>query len=216
MCCGPAWVALQLSWGVRHRLLLRVLIRSVLLTTVLTTGALFAPVPVLACSAPWWPPGWRPGRPGPPEAQFYARALLREAETVVWVRAQRFTPGPPARRGAPPEPQPAGRVTFVVREVLKGQTPGLTLTLPGIAVAASEFNPTSVPYRAPRPSAMAGSCFSYQYQLGGEYLLLLKLVPGQGLTPYWAPVAPVNEQLQAAQDPWLRWVRQQLARSRGA
>ena len=31
------------------------------------------------------------------------------------------------------------------------------------------------------------------------------------LTPYWAPLAAVNEQVRGGQDPWVAWVRRQLA-----
>jgi hypothetical protein len=31
------------------------------------------------------------------------------------------------------------------------------------------------------------------------------------LTPYWAALQPVNEQLRGAADPWLLWVREQVA-----
>ena len=49
------------------------------------------------------------------------------------------------------------------------------------------------------------------YRRGAEFLLVLKWYPaGVTLTPYWYALAPTNEQLRSDQDPWLRWVRQQI------
>jgi hypothetical protein len=30
-------------------------------------------------------------------------------------------------------------------------------------------------------------------------------------TPYWAPLLPVNEQIRGRDDPWLLWVRREIA-----
>ena len=197
----------QVSYGVRRRLLPSELMRRFAPTLALAGTLLLAPRAAAACSFPWSPPGWRPGpSAGPPDAAFYAGALVRAADVIVRVRAVQFAAGRPSRADEPPEVAPRGRVTFAVRETLKGRVSGASLVLPGRAVARDEFNPTPVPYRAPRPSAMAGGCVTYEYRLGGDYLLFLKR-DERGLTPYWAAVAPVNEQLRDARDPWLRWVR---------
>ena len=81
-----------------------------------------------------------------------------------------------------------------------------TLVIPGELVADAEYNPAPVPYPTVRPSG-GGACHAYAYQRGGEYLLLLQRSPVRGLTPYWAPLKPTNEQLRGPQDPWLAWVR---------
>lgn len=107
----------------------------------------------------------------------------------------------------------AGTVTFRSLEVLRGPaTPAAELTLPGRAVARDEFNPAPVPYRMVRGSGQRGDCFSEEYRLGGEYLLLLQLA-GSGPTLYWWPLGPVNEQLRGPDDPWLQWVRSRVASS---
>lgn len=96
-------------------------------------------------------------------------------------------------------------VTFTILETVKGQK--LTsLTLPGSIVDHDDFNRESVPYRIVRPSGQRGSCVTGEYKLGGEYLFILRTRNGS-LTPYWAPLAPLNEQIRGAEDPWVRWVR---------
>jgi len=101
----------------------------------------------------------------------------------------------------------AGTVAFQPLEWLRGPAPpGPYLTLPGRAVAVDEFNPEPVPYRMVRGSGQRGDCFSHEYRLGREYLLLLQL-DATGPTTYWWPLGPVNEQLRGPDDPWLQWVR---------
>jgi len=51
--------------------------------------------------------------------------------------------------------------------------------------------------------------FAGSYRAGAEYLLFLKKNNHGELTVYWAPLAPVNEELHSSQDPWLIWVREQ-------
>jgi hypothetical protein len=70
-----------------------------------------------------------------------------------------------------------------------------------------DFNPAPVPYPAVRPAGQRGSCFAEEYRRGGEFLLLLKRTAGH-LTPYWAALAPTNEQIRGADDRWVRWVRE--------
>jgi hypothetical protein len=104
-----------------------------------------------------------------------------------------------------------------VVSVLKGRLPGKTLTFNGILTGSDERNPGTIPYQTARHSADAG-CFAMGYREGGYYLLFLKrgdhpaYAQGQMLTPYWAPLAPSNEQLFGADDPWERWVSERLRR----
>jgi hypothetical protein len=49
------------------------------------------------------------------------------------------------------------------------------------------------------------------YRAGGRYLLLLKRSRAGALTPYSAGRQPVNGQLHDGADPWLLWVREQVA-----
>ena len=70
------------------------------------------------------------------------------------------------------------------------------------------FNSGSVPYQLVRPAG--GSCYALEYQPAGEYLFLFTR-SGEHLTPYWRPLGPTNEQIRGDDDPWLQWVREQLA-----
>jgi hypothetical protein len=47
-----------------------------------------------------------------------------------------------------------------------------------------------------------GNCYALTYRSGAQYLLLIKAG-----TPYWAPLAPTNEQVQGEDDAWVSWVR---------
>jgi hypothetical protein len=102
-------------------------------------------------------------------------------------------------------------VAFRVVETLRGPIPGGRLVVPGSLVDRDDFNRGPVPYTMVRSSGQRGDCWAREYRLGAEYLLLLR--PGwSGLTPYWIPLAPLNEQVNGANDPWVQWVRARLFR----
>ena len=116
--------------------------------------------------------------------------------------------------------KPAPASLLLVAAVL---APGKDMAAPGVAgVGPADHSDDatgssgavcsgSVPYGHVRPSGGAG-CFAYQYRLGAEYLFLLNRVERiDGLTPYWIALGPTNEQINGADDPWVRWVREQLA-----
>ncbi|MFL5607097.1 MAG: phosphatase PAP2 family protein, partial [Gemmatimonadaceae bacterium] len=69
-----------------------------------------------------------------------------------------------------------------------------------------------VPYTMVRMAGQRGDCYARQYRRGAEYLLLLRHVDAKTLTPYWIPLAPLNEQVRGSDDAWVTWVR---ARARG-
>src|SRR5687768_990461 len=96
-------------------------------------------------------------------------------------------------------------VTFRIVESLRGSLPAESLVLPGVLVPRDDFNPGAVPYRIVRMAGQRGDCFPREYRPGAEYLLLLRQSPA-GPTPHWAALAPLNEQLRGADDPWLAWV----------
>jgi hypothetical protein len=50
------------------------------------------------------------------------------------------------------------------------------------------------------------------YRRGAEYLLLLTREQAGELTPYWSPLAPTNEQVSGPDDPWIQWVKIEVAR----
>jgi hypothetical protein len=67
-----------------------------------------------------------------------------------------------------------------------------------------------------RPGGRRGSCFANSYRRDAQYLLFLKKPNRGDLTVNWAALAPVNEQLRSAEDPWLIWVRQQAGKLKDA
>jgi len=148
-----------------------------------------------------------------PEGYFWPLAKIRRfvnsAEVIVRVRAVDSV-----TVEVPPEGGWYGKaqVTFTILQTLKGPRIASDLTLPGAIVDHDDFNRLSVPYRMVRPSGQRGSCFTGEYKLGGEYLLILRTQNGS-LTPYWAPLAPLNEQIRGADDPWVQWVRAQITGS---
>ena len=84
------------------------------------------------------------------------------------------------------------------------------LLFPGTLVDRDDFNPDSVPYTIVRPAGQRGDCDAKEYRLGAEYLFILRPSRRGGLTPHWRPLAPFNEQLRGADDPWIEWVRAQV------
>jgi len=125
--------------------------------------------------------------------------VVREAELIVRARA---VPAPPDVRGS------AGTVHLRVLEVLRGTPAGPALTVPGELAAYRPDPGRRPPYReidcvGREPGC--GGCFARRYREGGEYLLLLK-----GGTPYWAPLAPTNEEISGREDPWVAWVRARM------
>jgi hypothetical protein len=108
----------------------------------------------------------------------------------------------------------AETVTFQPIEWIRGKpSRSGTITLPGIAVATDDFNELPVPYQMVRPSGTRGSCHTREYRLGAQYLLLLREQVGTSTVSWW-PLGPVNEQLRGDDDPWLRWVRERVARKK--
>ena len=106
-----------------------------------------------------------------------------------------------------------GWTRFRPTEILRGPFPNRDFWLQGDLVDGDDFNEGPVPYRMVRPAGQRGDCFASEYRLGGEYLLLLKKDTGGLLTAWWAPLAPLNEQISGPEDPWLRWVRERLPAS---
>ncbi len=125
--------------------------------------------------------------------------VVREADLVV--RAQAIAVPPNAR-------VPGGTVLLRVLEVLRGAHDRPFLTVPGELADYRSDSARRPPYReidcvGREPGC--GACYARRYREGTEYLLLLK-----GGTPYWAPLAPTNEEVSGAGDPWVVWVRARL------
>ena len=137
------------------------------------------------------------------------RDLVNSAEVIVWARARGRSAEPGERAG------PAGdksKVEFVVAAVLKGKVGSPTITFNGHLDERSDPNDHEAPYQFVRPGGRKGNCYALGYRRGAEYLLLLRPTEGGGLTPYWSPGAPTNEELLGPDDAWIQWVRAEVAR----
>lgn len=140
--------------------------------------------------------------PAPEQIVAESRAILvaeavDTSRVVVRPRAESFLPN--------------AYLTFKVLEVLKGSLKDSVVELPGKLVEHDEYNSRPVPYRWARTSALQGSCVTSEYRRGARYLLMLSEFGDGELMP-WSPLMPVNEQLTGSSDPWLAWVRREIAR----
>jgi hypothetical protein len=116
---------------------------------------------------------------------------------------------PPTTKGWEPG---AGHELLAVDvvEVLKG-SPGVSrFAIHGKLVTADDYNDRDPPYEFVRRGGRNGNCFTYTYKRDAEYLLFLRETNNM-LTPYWAALAPVNEQVRSTDDTWITWVREQRA-----
>jgi hypothetical protein len=106
-------------------------------------------------------------------------------------------------------------VRFEVLEHIRGSDSLTRVELRGVLVARDDFNGGTVPYQMVRSAGQHGDCYAQEYRAGAEYLLILE--PGVGgLSAHWKPLAPFNEQLRGADDPWLLWVREAARRPPGS
>jgi hypothetical protein len=128
-----------------------------------------------------------------------AEQITAKAEQIVRAQVIAATPGPRERPWS-------GQVTFKVLEVLKGGSPGATLTLAGQTARYDGPNDQKPPYHFVRPGGRHGNCSALDYRMGGQFLLFLK----DG-SPYWSALAATNEEVTGEDDPWVRWVRQRLS-----
>ncbi len=149
-----------------------------------------------------------------PEGYHYPlqdiQRFVREADIIVRVVARDSVTGFLSDPDHWPNRDGHG-VIFEIREILRGPFDGARLMMPGMLVDRDDFNPGPVPYRMVRRTGQRGDCIAREYRRGAEYLLLLRRI-GASLTPYWAALAPVNEQIRGGDDPWLLWVRSALDR----
>jgi hypothetical protein len=135
--------------------------------------------------------------------------LVAQADAILRVRAAGVTTGPSSlRKGARAhyDQGPVPMVAFEVVEVVRGDLPGVPLRVVGIAVGGDDWNDAAVPYEFVRPAGRKGMCYATAYRLGAEYLLFFR-----GGSIYWSPLAPTNEQIHGVDDPWLRWVKREVA-----
>jgi hypothetical protein len=130
--------------------------------------------------------------------------LVARAEFIVRARAERLV------TNQQPFQSITSHVEFDVIAPFKGTLSNKTLSLAGMFENRDDPNDRAVPYDAVRPGGRHGNCFAVTYRQGAEYLLFLRrntVADGRGeLSPYWASLAPTNEQISGDSDPWVRWV----------
>jgi hypothetical protein len=144
-----------------------------------------------------------------PDGYFWplrdVRGFVDSAEIIVRARAVRLiAPRDSARPTYPPT-----SIEFEIIEVLRGHPAASHVQIPGVFVDTDDFNRLPVPYQMVRSSGQRGDCFATEYRPDAEYLLLLRQ-ERDALRPYWAPLAPLNEQIRGPDDPWVLWVRSEL------
>ena len=112
-----------------------------------------------------------------------------------------------------------GIVEFRIDHVLKGDLPARVIRIVGTLTEQDDFNDIPMPHTFVRREGRGGSCFATTYKKDGTFLLMLKPIAPERFepfkpewTPYWQPLAPINEQVHGADDPWVAWVRTRLAR----
>ena len=121
--------------------------------------------------------------------------LVKDAEAIVRARVVEHASGATSTAYRP--------VTLQVVERLKGSFPASTFSVLGYTNAYEGSNGGKAPYRFVRQGGQHGNCFAHDYKVGAEFLFFLR----DG-TPYWAALAPVNEEVRGADDPWVVWVKQ--------
>ena len=143
-----------------------------------------------------------------------ARTQNIVAEAQVIVRATvlgEVPPSPVAGDGQRPQ------VVLAVDEVLRGAGVPDTLRFIGNIHDEDAVPPeyvAEIPHRSYLRRLSGGSCMAMTYRQGGEYLLLLQRSEFRGvLDPYWVLLAPTNNEIWGADDPWVRWVRLEIARN---
>jgi len=139
--------------------------------------------------------------------------MVREADAIVRATAENYAFAP-KNPGSWSGFVPDSRIRFKVLEVVRGKLPADYLVLPGLLVAADDFNDHASPYTFVRPEGRHGNCFATSYRSGGQFLLMLKKNREGEFTVYWYALGPVNEQLHSADDPWLLWVRKEAEKPR--
>ena len=175
------------------------------LLSILALAAPTVPVSVSACSAT--------------SAETNPEILVRNTEIIVRATAIRYGDQTPPDQPARSADQRMRFIEFRVEEILRGELAQSTLLIKGFLTETSDYNDRPVPYDFVRPMGRGGSCHAYYYEKGAEFLLFLKrqdagnkenLKWGE-ITPYWASMAPTNEELYSSNDAWVGWVKARLA-----
>jgi hypothetical protein len=170
-------------------------LRFTFFALLLSYAAFTDPPAAVACRAP---------RPSP-------QAVVSSADVIVRATALRYVKAPEGSLRYLNEPDDT-EIKFRVEEILKGEKVSPFIVLNGYLTIRDDFNDHAVPYDFVRPGGRGGSCSAYEYKQGAEFLLFLKKFDGK-LSARWYALAPTNEQLKSADDPWITWVKMQLKTS---
>lgn len=136
--------------------------------------------------------------------------MFFEADAIVRGTAVKYLRAP--KPNSYPTAMPDATIEFRVEEVLSGRNVSGTLVINGYLSDKDDFNDRPVPYDFVRPLGRAGMCYASEYKKGAGFLLFLRK-GDSGFTPYWNALAPTNEQLKSARDPWLVWAREYIRSS---
>lgn len=136
--------------------------------------------------------------------------MVQRADLIVRATAVEYTI-PPANPNLRTTGTPSSVVRFRVDEVVKGRHAPEWIDVVGYLSQRDDFNDRPAPYDFVRPEGRAGSCYANTYREGASFLLILTLRDNT-YTPYWYALGPTNEQLHSPDDPWLVWVREQVAK----
>jgi hypothetical protein len=140
--------------------------------------------------------------------------LVHDAELIVLATAIDYAGPPPGNSRT--TGVPANRVRFRVDATLKGTHSAPDLALNGYLGGGDDWNENPVPYSFVRPGGRSGSCFANTYKTGGQFVLMLRrsgkstFEGDTEFTVNWGALAAVNEQVRSADDPWVRWVKEQI------
>jgi hypothetical protein len=152
-----------------------------------------------------------------PKGEDIPKEIVQNAALILRVTALEYTT-PPANPRIRTTGVPDSKVRFRVEEIVKGAYDPKDVVLAGYLASQDDWNDRPVPYDFVRREGRHGSCFANMYREGGQFLLMLKRSTGPGpftsdteMTVNWYALGPVNEQLRSAEDPWLLWVRKQVA-----
>lgn len=148
-------------------------------------------------------------------------ALIQQANFVVVATAVKYTRIPKEREYITKEEDYVGEIEFHVKSLLKGELSEKRLIIEGILTDNDDYNEDPVPYEWVRPMGQLGYCFGVHYKRNADFLLFLSHpAPAhddwlrRDPSPYWASLAPTNEQLHPKNDAWLNWVEVKISKAR--
>lgn len=142
---------------------------------------------------------------------FSFEELFGGAQIIVRATAVRYETSP-GDSNITTTGAPGSTVEFKIEEKLRGAADlSDSIALNGYLTDKDDYNELPVPYHFVRPNGRRGSCFANAYKKGAQFLLFLKKTDGDGYTPNFSALGPVNEQLRSDDDAWLVWVRNRLS-----